>query len=204
MSTLTPRDPLAFHVYRLRQSIAGSVNDSKYSDAALVGFLNEAYRSACERAEILRAATTIPIVDGQSVYPLDATIQRVLEVYAAGQLLSPIPPQLAAGAGYGHYYQITGNLILTSQPSGDGSLIVYHLQTPATLSITSTPDPRFGPEWYYLLHHYAAWKILTLIGGARYIRKAVWHRNQFDAGVRLLRHTADTDHTQARRIPVAS
>lgn len=199
--TLTPRPPVEFHVARLRQSVAGPVADSKFSDDDLVSFIGEAYRSACERSTILRAKATITLVASQQEYPLPDDVNRLLEVYLCGQRLTPVPLRIASrdDAG-GHFYEYDDTVGLSQIPTSGGSLLIYYVQTPAVLLMESTPDPQFGPEWYYLFHHYAAHKCLLLVGGAGYVKKAQWHRLQFEAGCRLLRRQVIQDSSFSPRM----
>lgn len=202
--TLSPRPPVEFHVARLRQSVAGAREDSKFSDDDLVAFLSEAYRSACERSTILRAKATISLVASQQEYDLPDDVNRLLEAYLCGRRLTPVPLRIASrdDAG-GHFYEYDGVIGLSQTPSSGGNLLIYYVQNPAVLTLEAVPDTQFGPEWYYLLHHYAAHKCLLLVGGARYVKKAQWHRGQFEMGCRMLRRQAVVDSSFQPRMLTA-
>lgn len=65
-----------------RQDADDEANAHLWSDAELLRFLNDAQREACERAHLLRDASTaavcqVAVVAGTAVYPLSALILRV-------------------------------------------------------------------------------------------------------------------------------
>jgi len=186
-SILDPTPPIRFQIARLRQAVA---SDARFTDADLLGLLNDGYRSACERSECLETIVTIVFDPDATEAPLPSDHVRTIRVYQAGAKLEPIPYQHSAELIAGTYYQYQGviGLSVLGDPSGTATIAMLYARTPVALGYDDTPE--WGREWDYILRHYAAWQCILASGGAQTIRKAVAERVAYEDGIRRLRHQA--------------
>jgi hypothetical protein len=184
MSTvLIPTLPVRFCIYRLRQSVAET---SRFSDADLVGYINDGYQSACERSACLPAITTLTVTAGAVETTLPADWAKTLRVYQHGAEVNPVTYQDAFTTPAGSYYQYADRVGLTGDPSvTDSTLYILYARSPAALTLDGVPE--WGAEWNYLLRHYAAWRCMLAAGGAQELRWVVNERSFYDVGVAHLR-----------------
>jgi hypothetical protein len=195
-SVLTPTNPVRFCIYRLRQSIAET---SRFADSDLVSFINDGYLSACERTACLLAITTITIPAGTTEVALPADWSRTLRVYVAGESLTPVPYQDALNGVAGGVYQYGTTLGFTGDPNTtDVQAWLFYAQVPTILGLDDTPQ--WGPEWNYLLRHYAAWRCMLTASGAEDLGMMVNERNLYDIGVDHLRSATNRSLKSAPRL----
>lgn len=184
-TTLTPTPPVRFALYRLRQAVAES---SRFQDEELLAILNEGYRSACQRSQCLQAVVTLTFDPGLFEIALPDDWSSTLRVYVGGVALEPAPYRHSTMTLPGTYYQIEGKIGLNpadADPDAGVDAVFFYARTPDDLGYDDTPE--WGPEWNYLLRHYAAWRCILASGGAQTIGKAVQERRLFENGVRQLR-----------------
>lgn len=182
MSVLTTSSPLRFQINRLR--IGYMADADLWSDDDLLAILNEAQIAIVNPLRYLRTLTQIPLSTGQMEYGLSPNTIRVYRVYVDGVRLEPVPDTLVGQAAWG-YYQVGSTIGFSRIPDDSVSAWVYAAEQPTPMLIDDTPV--IPPECYYLLRHYAAWKILLLQGGAQRIGQAQTQKALFDAGVKRLR-----------------
>lgn len=178
---------------------------SPYSDADVLGMLNDGYRSACERSLLLRAYTPLPVGAGVQTLALPSDWAATIGVYRAGVQLEYEPmwetPGLT-GAYYGD--PATRSLYLADAGAGGTDTVFLHYaRSPLALALTDTPEPAFGREWWWLPYHYAAWRLYLGQGGAQDLGAAAFERQMFDGGVASLRLAANTDASGVARIRTA-
>lgn len=202
MTVLTPRNPLRFTKARLDQAFT---NASPLTDTDILAAINEGYQRAVERAYALERRVTIATVAGTQEYVLPSDLYRIAAVYQNGSRLERQLGRFSLDALQPGYYQRQNLIGLPVEPVLDGSLILRYHATPAELGWDDTPDPCFGPEWYYLLWHYAASKIMLAAGDAGAINYSLNQRGIFDDGVsRLKRQARQVDGTRAPRMRSAN
>lgn len=182
MAILTPTAPVRFCISRLRQAVA---EEARFADSELLDFINEGYRSACERSRCLRSYASFSFDPGVQEAALPADHSETIRVYQNGQRLELVPFDHATRQIAGTYYQYDGTLGLsTIDQDATQTVVLYYAQVPTLLDYDATPQ--WGTEWNYLLRHYAAWRCVLAAGGAQTIKKAVAERVAFDTGVRML------------------
>lgn len=97
------------------QQADGSPAPNLWSDTEIIAYLNEAQREACYRARLIRDEITddltlIPVVAGQAVYAIDASIFEIDRVMYADNGMPVFPTSeyeldammAPSGAGYGY------------------------------------------------------------------------------------------------------
>lgn len=144
-----------------RSEAADQVLPYMWSDAEIVGYLNDAENEACIRAGLLTDETTpglavIPVLAGQAWYPLDP---RVLDIararFVSGQgwdLYRTSPAELdmewpgwgTHASGPRRYYVDGGRLRLVATPSMPGILTLRVSRLP--LSPLALTEPSATPE----------------------------------------------------------
>jgi hypothetical protein len=184
MSTvLTPTAPVRFCIYRLRQSIAET---SRFSNDDLVGYINDGYQSACERAAALPAITTLTVPAGLVEANLPTDWARTLRLYQNGAEVNPVAYQDAFTFAAGSYYQYGSVVGVTGAASvSPSTLYMLYARTPAPLGLDDVPE--WGGEWNYLLRHYAAYRCMLTASGAESSPLIVQEKSFYDHGVSLLR-----------------
>ena len=196
MTVLTPTPPVRFCIYRLRQSIA---EPSRFSDDDLVGFINDGYLSACERTACLLAITTLTIPAGVTEVALPTDWSRTLRVYVNGVAQTPVPYQDALNGIAGGVYQYAQTLGFTGDANtSDQTAFLFYAQVPPLLGLDDSP--LWGPEWNYLLRHYAAWRCMLAASGSEELAMMVNERNQYDIGVDRLRAATNRSLKSAPRL----
>lgn len=175
---------MTYLLTRIRSSIA---DPARFVDTEVVGFLSDGYIAACERSRCLRAWTTITLVAGTQEYALPADWLETMGVYQNGAPMDEQSTMLAPRQDPGALYYSYGSVIgFVRTPTAAGSAILHYARRPAALAAGDTPERQFGPEWYRLLYHYAAWHVYKLAYGAEKAGEAQRHRDLFDHGCAAL------------------
>jgi len=188
---MTPTAPMAYLLERMRGSKA---DPEQFDDSTIVRYLSDGYIAACESARLLRAWTQITLTASFQEYALPSDWCETLGVYQDGDAMEELPVRIAPRADPGRfYYTYDGVLGLVTTPTASGgSIILHYARRPAAVGIADTPESVFGPEWYHLMYHYAAWHVYRLGYGAQYIAEAARHRQAFDAGTKMLQRYASS------------
>lgn len=204
-TTLAPTPPVRFLLNRLKQSFA---DPTLFSDADLLGFINDGYNALVEQSRYLRVLTTISLIDGQQEYSLPALCCEVLRIYISGERQVPVPLDVAAtGIDGPYYYEYKRVIGFTNAPT-DGTAYLLYASRPTPLTLDATPI--IPPEYYHLLRHYAAWRCILLQRGAEGVEKpymgtprAQMQRAIFDQGIHQLRSETILESAPRRAIPLS-
>jgi hypothetical protein len=178
--TVTP--PVRHCMNRLRLGLADT---AKWPDSELLELINEGYASMCTSLRYLRRVSSFPLIAGQREYGLPAGTVRVFRVYVDGIRLEPVPYTEVNDGDTASYYQEDGNIGFVTTPQVDGAAWLYYAISPTPLGLDDTP--LIPPECYYLLRHYAAWRIIMVQGGAQRIVEAERQHRMFTDGIKKLR-----------------
>ena len=128
----------------------------------------------------------LPLIAGQQEYGLPAGTIRVFRLYVDGVALTPVPYTDIADGDSASYYQNDSNQVgFVVTPQTDGTAWIYYAISPLPLGLDDTP--LIPPETFYLLRHYAAWRIIMVQGGAQRISEAERQHRLFTDGIKKLR-----------------
>lgn len=186
---MTPSAPMTYLLTRLRSSIA---DPAKFDDSTVTRFLSDGYVAACERSRCLRTWTTQALTANFQEYALPADWLETLGVYMAGAPMEELSTRISPRGDAGNfYYSYDGVIGLVTVPTASGgSYTLHYARRPAALGASDTPDPLFGPEWYWVMRAYAAWHIYRLGYGEEYVAEANRQRVAFDTGCAMLERYA--------------
>lgn len=179
---LTTSPPVRHTLNRLRLGLA---DKSEWPDTELLELINEGYSSVCSSLRYLRRVDSFPILSGQQEYGLPAGTIRVFRLYVAGVPFEPVPFTNIADGDQTSYYQEGNTLGFCITPSIAATAWIYYAVAPTPLGLDDIP--LIPPESYYLLRHYAAWRVIMVQGGAQRIAEAERQHQLFLDGVKRLR-----------------
>lgn len=185
---------------RLRTRI---FTESPYDDTAILGILNDGYQSACERSMVLRSWTTLALGAGLSTVNLPADWAATIGVYRDSAQMEYLPVWEEPGRTGAFYFDTATRTLAFGDAGaspGGTSVILHYARTPTRLGLTDTPEPAFGREWWYMLRHYAAWRLYLYQGGAQDLAAAQYERQSFETAVEGLRRSANADASGVARL----
>lgn len=198
MSVLTTTDPVRW----IQQRIIKRVGDgSPITPEEILAAMNEGYQLACGQAGCIEYVYTLATADGVQEYSLPGDLYRTRAVYAGGTKLTQVwDRQAVSGSPDMAYYQRAGVIGFPVVPTTTGPVLIRYVATPPPLDLPDTPDPSFGPEWYYLLYHYGTYRAMAQGSGAQDAVFVATQRQAYDAGVsRLRKQVKMLDRSQVLR-----